>query len=87
MTKPREAPELEAMMDRMLRALTRRCGEGELEALEALQRLSFSTKAYLALGVCEYRASVAQPSWRDLGRILNMSGQAVQQRFGIGPEQ
>lgn len=78
----REAPELEAMMVRMHDALVRRCGDGELEALEALDNLVHEAHAALTLGVWRYRESPAQPSWTDVGRILGLTRQAAQQRFG-----
>lgn len=84
--RTREAPDLEAMLKRMIRALVSRCATGELEALEALQRLSGAMGQGLHDGARAYRSSPAQPSWTDMGRILGVSRQAACQRFG-GPDE
>lgn len=72
-----EAPEIGAMIGRMLNALVRRAAEGDWEALEALaevERLApRATNAALAAARAEY--SLAQ-----LADVLNVSRAAIAQR-------
>lgn len=85
----REAPELGAACVRMFRALARRAGEGELEALEQLSFLQDSLSMQLGAAVAGYREFPGGGySWTDVGRILGITRQAAQQRFGactVGP--
>lgn len=89
MTKERcEAPELGAMCARMFRALARRAADGELEAIEELAKLQKTAGIQLAVAVTNYRefqpAAPSAPrfSWTDVGRVLGITRQAAQQRFG-----
>jgi hypothetical protein len=82
MSRTREAPEIAAACARMMGALVRRARDGELEALEALAMLHELAGAQLGSAVLGYRASPAQASWHDVGRILGMTRQAAHQRFG-----
>lgn len=86
--REREAPEVAAAAIRMMRALARRAGNGELEALEALSALQDSVQLQLGAAVAGYREGPAQASWTDIGTILGTSRQNAQQRFGsatVGP--
>lgn len=82
----REAPELGAAVIRMLRALARRAGEGELEALEQLAMLQDSLQMQLGAAVAGYRDF--QPahnapgySWADVASILGCTKQSAWERF------
>lgn len=77
----REAPEIEAMMRRMLRALVRRAADGELEALEALANLQTQTNVALGRAVIEYRRGPAAASWTDIGVALGITRQTAHERF------
>lgn len=78
----RETMELEAMLARMLRAMTRRAQAGDLEALAALVRLG------TLLELATHQAAVGlhecgQPySWTEIARELGITRQAARQRFG-----
>jgi hypothetical protein len=84
--REREASELASASVRLFRALARRAGQGELEALEALHMLEDSLQLQLGAAVAGYRefrpAHNAEPySWADVGRALGTTRQAAQQRF------
>lgn len=75
-----EAPEVGAMVTRCLRALARRAGEGDPEALEQLAALENTLTEQLGAGVAGYRAHGY--SWADVGLTLGVTRQGAQQRFG-----
>lgn len=77
-----EAPDLEAAASRMMAALVRRAGDGELEALEALVRLQGTAATSLRDGVGAYRTGPAEASWKDIGQVLGTSRQAAQMTYG-----
>lgn len=82
----REAPELGAACVRMMRALARRAGEGELEALEQLAFLQDALQLQLGAAVAGYRefrpaANAAPYSWTDVARILGITRQSAWERF------
>lgn len=81
MSRHREAPELAAAAIRMMRALARRAGEGELEALEALSMLQDSVQLQLGAAVAGYRESPVQASWTQVGEALGVSRQSAHERF------
>lgn len=88
MKREREAPEVAAAAIRMMRALARRAGNGELEALEALDALQASVQLQLGAAVAGYREGPAQASWTDVARILGMTRQSAHERFKactVGP--
>lgn len=68
------------MITRMLRALARRAGEGDVEALEELAGLQAILHEQLGAGIAGYRAQ--GHSWADVALTLGSSRQAAQQRFG-----
>lgn len=76
-----EAPELQAAVVRMIRALARRAGDGELEALEALAQLEVTLQVQLGHAVAGYRSGPAEASWAEVGRILGMTRQSAHERF------
>lgn len=77
-----EAPDLGKASARMMAALVRRASEGELEALEELDRLQGVLQAALAEAVTGYRQGPAEASWANVGDALGVSRQAAQARFG-----
>lgn len=82
MTQQREAPEVAAAVDRLLKALARRAGGGELEALEALNVLQGKLQDHLHAAVVGYRHGPAAATWTDVGKALNMTRQSAHERFG-----
>lgn len=81
MKREREAPELQAACVRMMGALARRAGQGELEALEALHHLTFMSSELLGAGVAGYRQGPAKASWSTVGDVLHMTRQSAHERF------
>lgn len=81
MSREREAPELSAAVVRMMQALSRRAGEGELEALEAMHYLDARSHALLGCAVAGYRSGPVGASWTEIGRILGMTRQSAHERF------
>lgn len=76
-----EAPEVEAMVRRMFRALVRRAAEGDWEALEALGRLEGVAAGSATEGL--YRSWQGQGgrySFGELAQVVGTSRQAVRQR-------
>lgn len=77
--KHREANELEAFVKRMFRALVRRAADGDLEAVEALARLSRSCEAAARqAGDAAWRHGY---SYTQLADALGITRQAARQRF------
>lgn len=81
MTREREAPEVSAACIRMMRALARRAGQGELEALEALAALQLSVDQQLGAAVAGYREGPAEASWTTIGSVLGITRQSAHERF------
>jgi hypothetical protein len=80
--KPREAPEVGAAVQRMMQALVRRAGTGELEALEALVTLQADLDRALTDAVTAYRQGPAQATWAHIGEAVGTTRQAAFARFG-----
>lgn len=80
--REREAPEVTAAAVRMMRALVKRAGDGELEALEGLVSLQAALDGCLDQAVHGYREGPAKASWAAVGEAVGVSRQAAQQRFG-----
>lgn len=76
----REAPELGAACVRMFRALARRAGDGELEAIEQLAMLQDSLNMQLGAAVAGYREG-HEFSWTEIAAILGVTRQAAHKRF------
>lgn len=79
--RPKEAPELGSACVRMMRALARRAGDGELEALEQLAFLQQSVQLQLAAAVAGYREGPAEASWTGIGEALGITRQSAHERF------
>jgi hypothetical protein len=75
-----EAPEVAAGILRMMQALARRAGEGDLEALESLALLQRSMRVQVTEAARALRQ--AGYSWTDIAGCLGISRQGAQQRFG-----
>lgn len=78
----RETVDMERFVRRVLRSITRRAVEGDMEAVEALSRLEVGVRAELRLSVAALRAEPWSYSWTDVAEALGVSKQAAQQRFG-----
>lgn len=76
----REAPQIAAFLRRMGRALARRAGEGDLEALSALLDSIESLEA--SAGEAARALVAAGYSWGEVGREVGMTRQAARQRWG-----
>lgn len=82
-----EAPEIGAMIERMLKALARRAGDGEAEAVEQLAGLEHIVVEQLGRAVRAHRQAPAEASWQQLGELLGTSRQAAHRRFAeVGEE-
>jgi hypothetical protein len=75
-----ESPELKGASARMMRALAKRAGEGDVEALEALDLLRADLDAYTHAAVGGLRHNGY--SWSAIAAVLGISRQGAQQRFG-----
>lgn len=78
--REREAPEVGAMAGRVIRALVRRAGEGDTEALEQL----LSLQAQVAAAVNDAGAGLHRfgYSYTELAGVAGISRQAARERFG-----
>lgn len=76
-----EAADMAAMFRRFARAMSKRAGDGELEALSVIQTAINDLDAQLVVAA---RAAHSEPfsySWTEIGRELGISRQAARQRF------
>lgn len=76
----REAPEIGEMTRRMVRALVRRAGEGDWQALEQLAELETATREAIGQALVLMHDTGARYSWSELGDVLGVSRQAAEQR-------
>lgn len=74
-----EAPEVGAAARRFARALARRAGEGDTEAIEQLVELR--TEVDRQLGEAARGLVAAGYSWTEVADVLGVSRQAARQRF------
>lgn len=79
--REREAPEIGAMLDRMIRAMARRATGGELEALGVLRELRWKIDAAIAEGAQGAHEAFGF-SWTEIGRELGITRQAARQMYG-----
>ncbi len=78
----RESPDMEAMVRRVLAALVRRAGAGDLTALESLARLELAAReATVAAGRAAHEGPAAY-SFTELGLALGITRQSARERFG-----
>lgn len=84
--RDREAHELHEAVARFMRALVRRAAAGDEYAVTALAAIANDAPTALANGVRAWRgwqpAHGHSPSWTDVARLMGMSRQAAQQRWG-----
>lgn len=81
--REREAPEVGAMAARVVRALVRRAGEGDSEALEELLKLAELLPAAIRdAGVAMHRFGY---TYTELGDVAGISRQAARERFSDTP--
>jgi predicted DNA binding protein len=78
----REAPELGAAVDRMLRALVRRATAGDLFALEELARLEREVRVAVTAAGRGAHDGPAHYSWTEVANELGVTRQAARERFG-----
>lgn len=70
-----------AMLGRMLRAMARRAGDGDLESLVELRQLSTMLDQAIVDGARQAHDG-AGFSWTEIADALGISRQAARQRFG-----
>lgn len=78
-----EAPEVGAMVRRMVRALVRRAAEGDTEALEQLAQLEAELPTATTCAMALMNHNPVQPnaySFGELAQVLGVSRQAARQR-------
>lgn len=80
----REAPEMGAMLRRMVKAMGRRAGEGDLECLVELRQLKADIDQAIAAGARAAHDGPAAFSWTDIGDAVGITRQAARQLYG-GP--
>ncbi len=73
---------LEAGLERQLRAIVRRAGEGDIEALAVLQRLADQLPGLMTDAVAGLRSEDGGcHSWTEIGGALGVGRSAAQERF------
>lgn len=75
-----EAPDMGAMMGRLLRAMARRAADGDLEALSVLQKIQSDLDA--ARVAAAQGAHAFGYSWTQIGNELGTSRQNARQTYG-----
>jgi hypothetical protein len=71
-----------AFVRRILRALSRRVGNADLDALSEMAALQDELDGHVIDAVARLRHDVYPASWADIGRAFGISRQAAQERFG-----
>jgi hypothetical protein len=79
-----EAPEIGAMVRRMVRALVRRAAEGDTEALEQLALIEKTLPASITEAGRAMHDEFGY-SYTFLGDTLGVTRQAARQRFNVEP--
>lgn len=79
--REREAPEMGAMLRRMIRAMSRRAVNGELEALGVLRELRWQIDAAIAEGAQGAHEAFGF-TWTEIGNELGITRQAARQMYG-----
>lgn len=75
-----EADEYGAFVRRICRAYGRRVADRDIDGLAGLAQLAADVEATTQAAVTQLRAQGY--SWTDVGRALNITRQAAQQRYG-----
>lgn len=81
MKRYRESSELAGMIRRMSRAMVRRAGEGDLEALEALRQMELDIEAAIKDAAAALHDGPDGYSWTIIGEVCGCSRQNARQRF------
>jgi hypothetical protein len=81
-----ENPEFAAFIRRILRAAGCRVGDGDVEGLADLVALRFELDTAIADAVAGLRSPKWAYSWADIARVLGVTRQAAQQRYGAAIE-
>ena len=76
-----ENPEFIGFVRRILRAMTRRAGAGDLDALAEVARLRDELDGHLADAVTMLRAEPCCYSWREIAAALGITRQTAQERW------
>lgn len=79
---PRSNAEFYAWMQRMMRAYTRKVGEGDIAALAQLIALEGDLQEAITEAVRQLRHEPNQYSWAEIAKELGVSRQACMQRWG-----
>ena len=83
MTHKVETDGYRAMLGRMLRAYTRRVGEGDIAELSGMAAFAADADAALVDTVHRLRSTAGGAySWAQIGDALGITRQAAQKRFG-----
>ena len=78
--KEYEAPDMEAMINRVVRALVRRAGDLDLEAVGSLARIEQMIHDEAIPAAAQAAHDASGYSWSEIGRELGITRQAAQQR-------
>ena len=70
-----------AFVGRIARAMVRRAGEGDLEALSALKQMRADVDAATKAAAQALHADPYGYSWTEIGRELGITRQAARQQF------
>lgn len=83
----REAHDMAAFAGRVARAMVRRAGEGDLEALAALRTIRDDVESAIGDAARALHDDFHSPySWAEIGRSLGITKQAAYQSFHRQPE-
>jgi hypothetical protein len=82
MTGRHEAPAVGSAAARMVRALVRRAGEGDTEALEQLRMLDELTTQAVSTALRRMHDEAGY-SWAELARVTGTTRQACSQRAAV----
>ena len=78
----RETPEFASFTRRIMRALSRRIADGDVDALGELEALRAEVDRAMIAAVVGLRSEPFNYSWAQIGDRLGVTRQAAQIRFG-----
>lgn len=82
--REREAADMAAMVDRVLRSLVKRAEAGDMDALVAIETVGRRSRIAGLRAAAALKAEPWNYSWGEVGHALSITRQAAQQRFGGG---